>query len=82
MEGAHIPIANQLTNNERTKIREILTPRSSEGPIKSLPVRVLVSGIWYLVYCTGPIAYPIVNGYSPSARGAPVVNGSRNVRGG
>ena len=31
----------------------------------------LVSGIWYLVYCTGPIAYPIVNGYSPSG-GAPV----------
>ena len=31
----------------------------------------LVSGIWYLVYCTSPIAYPIVNGYSPSGTWGP-----------
>ena len=30
-----------------------------------------VSGIWYLVYCTSPIAYPIVNGYSPSGTWGP-----------
>ena len=33
--------------------------------------RRVVSGIWYLVYCTGPIAYPIVNGYSPSGTWGP-----------
>ena len=31
----------------------------------------LVSGIWYLVYCTSPIAYPIVNGSSPSGTWGP-----------
>ena len=31
----------------------------SLSPTKDPPLP-LVSGIWYLVYCTGPIAYPIV----------------------
>ena len=44
------------------------------GPDQSLAIIMvgpLVSGIWYLVYCTSPIAYPIVNGYSPSGTWGP-----------
>ena len=41
----------------------------------------LVSGIWYLVYCTGPIAYPIVNGYSPSGTWGPRTPHDSVVRG-
>ena len=30
-----------------------------------------VCGMWYLVYCTGPIVYPICNVYSPSGTRGP-----------
>ena len=42
-----------------------------EANANNTTVLVLVSGIWYLVYCTSPIAYPIVNGYSPSGTWGP-----------
>ena len=47
-------------------------PRTSTVEGFEPPRRFLdVSGIWYLVYCTSPIAYPIVNGYSPSGTWGP-----------